>query len=261
MKLIEYFRHRIGYAVRMARIALLGFTIGIATSASAAINYLVITPSVGGPNGYETRLSVSIAAACPAGYYIHRFGMNDVNGALSGNTYDGVIITGGLLHSAISSWKICVVGVPSTLNISPAERIYAGSGSTIVAAFALSASNSPQVLNGWVSPNDTNARGFSPTYNSGVGILLPDGFMLVLSGINGAYTEYGYVAGIHGLSFSATYMSWWGIVMPGGGGGNGAAYMQYFYGAASGGNINATVPFGFECYNGVGPCYGYVVGY
>jgi len=120
---------------------LCGLALGLLTvgSASAAINYLVVAPTLIAVNVYA--LNLSIATSCPAGYLVHRYGLDDLN----------VYYVRG--HSPWTSpttaagYSTCFMGVPSSINISGVANTVAGSSYAVSADVTLTLPLYSVVLN------------------------------------------------------------------------------------------------------------------
>lgn len=77
----------------------------VSAQASAAVNYLLIHGQPGG-------ISLSITSNCPSGYGVHTYGTNEIFG-----TNTALMYPYGNLHVGVFTTNICVMGVPSSINI------------------------------------------------------------------------------------------------------------------------------------------------
>ena len=172
MKILDFFKHRIGYA---AQAALLCGLLGAYAPAQAAINYLVIqTPT---PSYVSTKVVASIATACPTGYQYHTYGSNDIQQGYF-NLGWGSYYVSSISPSLAAG--ICVVGVPSSIT---ATLLYADAGSTTTptTTSTITSGGASVVLTGYTQAVNTG----NWTTPVGLVLLFPDNFMVLMGAASG----------------------------------------------------------------------------
>ena len=208
--------------------------------AQAAINYLVIAPSQIAGNYYG--MSLSIAASCPAGYFIHRYGLDDLNVWWQAT---GDKTVGNTVGNSSLNLTVCIPGVPSSINVTPSERVFGGSAYAITTTLTLTSANSPQIIAPYAS-----ATAFGGGWGSGIHLVLPDGYNIIIQHANGTWDAYAAtmsnrflpsVAPNYFLYTTQNNDPWFGI------------YQDYTYFTYS--------DWTYSGLSGHAPCYGYFIGY
>lgn len=238
MKLLTNFKHRIGYAVRIALLCAAA-SISVPTQAQAAINYLVAAPTLIAANTYS--LNLSISTTCPAGYLIHRYGLDDVNVF---NLNGGARGTSGG-PTTPAGFSTCFAGVPSSLNISGVANSLAGSAYAVSANVTLTSANSPQSVNPW------GGGAFIGGGGGCVHLAMPDNFhLIIMQSATAAWT--GYIAVMSGRVLVED-MAYGRFFIPG------KSFTGYWGVITTG---NGTVPsLVYDGLAGTNQCNGYVIGY
>lgn len=150
MNFLNYFRHRIGYAARVA--ALCGLLGGIG-HAQAAVNYLVITGSgyAATQANFNATMSVSISSSCPPGAVPIYYGLSTLSLLVSNST------------GALGSGTVCVAGIPNSITLTPVAGF-------VASPIALTLDGGIVNL---ISAGSTGTSGVQPS-TSYVGLILPD---------------------------------------------------------------------------------------